>query len=186
MRLGQYRFAVVVAGIFSIFTVVPAGAQTLADVLRGCQAISDGAARLSCFDAITLPNTEQELAAADTDAGTLLTDTTVAVATVETRDDAFGKDDLARTKEAKKKQNKADKLKSLQSTAVDIATNKRGKYVIILANGQVWRQLTADSDKLRIPRDATGVGVTIKRKSLGAHVLVLENSKRSVRVERIK
>ncbi|NNE39763.1 MAG: hypothetical protein HKN14_02465, partial [Marinicaulis sp.] len=101
-----------------------------------------------------------------------------------TQEEIFGRNDLKDFQKEKKKTSKVNN--TLASKVIEIAENKRGKYVVILENGQIWRQLSADTDKLRVPKDASGIGVTIKRKALGAHVLSLETGKRSIRVERIK
>lgn len=155
----------------AVFTYAGA-AEDLAPALIECRSMADDGDRLACFDDAT-----SDLGLDD--AGK----TNVAAAPL-TQEEIFGRNDLKDFQKEKKKTSKVNN--TLASKVIEIAENKRGKYVVILENGQIWRQLSADTDKLRVPKDASGIGVTIKRKALGAHVLFLETGKRSIRVERIK
>ena len=153
-------------------------AQGLASSLMECRDISDNSDRLACFDAL----------ASGLNASDVMADASAAVAPppqpVLTPEERFGADDLPETEEEKRKE---EKLKSLAASVVDIGRNGRGKYVVVLANGQVWRQLSADTSKLRIPKSgAEGLDVEIKRRSLGSHSLYLNGENRGIRVERIK
>jgi len=148
-------------------------AQGLTPALAACRGIVDDAGRLACFDSV----------ASGLEADATVAASAVAQAPALSAQDLFGSEDLASTKERKKRENRKAVL---SAGVIDIARNKRGKYVVILDNGQVWRQINADTDKLRVPKNATGLGVEIKRKALGAHLLKLDNGNRSIRVERIK
>ena len=154
-----------------------ASAQGLASSLMECRDISDNSDRLACFDAL----------ASGLNTSDVMADASAAVAPpqpVLTPEERFGADDLPATEEEKREE---EKLKSLAASVVDIARNGRGKYVVVLANGQVWRQLSADTSKLRIPKSgAEGLDVEIKRRSLGSHSLYLNGENRGIRVERIK
>ena len=57
---------------------------------------------------------------------------------------------------------------------------------ITLADGQVWQQLSSDSNKLRVrDRDeAAGMTATIKRAALGSHRMKVEPQGRTIRVRR--
>ncbi len=64
---------------------------------------------------------------------------------------------------------------------------RAGKYVLTLENGQVWRQIRGDSDKLSLPDDAgDNVMIIIKKGSFGSYILRTQSSKRTIRVERVK
>lgn len=148
-------------------------AQDLGRALIECRDISDDSNRLACFDNLAngLESGAQVVAEAP--------------APVLSPEEQFGVEDLAETKEKKKKESGA--LKSLTAPVVDIGRNGRGKYVVILENGQIWRQLSADTGRLRIPSSgAEGLSVEIKRRSLGAHSLYLNGENRGIKVERIK
>ena len=158
-----------------------ASAQGLASGVMECREIGDDSDRLACFDAL----------ANGLSAGGVIADAsqlpTVAASPPQpalTPEERFGADDLPKTEAEKREE---DQLKSLATSVVDIGRNGRGKYVVVLANGQVWRQLSADTSKLRIPgAGAEGLPVEIKRRMLGAHSLYLNGENRGIRVERIK
>jgi len=148
-------------------------AQDLGRALMECRDISDDSDRLACFDSL----------ASGLESGAQVV--SEAPAPVLSPEEQFGVEDLAETKEKKKKERES--LKSLTSPVVDIGRNGNGKYVVILENGQIWRQLSADTGRLRIPGSgAEGLSVEIKRRSLGAHSLYLDGDNRGIKVERIK
>ncbi|MEO1244022.1 MAG: hypothetical protein AAFX54_19095 [Pseudomonadota bacterium] len=168
------------AAVVSVGFCGGAAAQSLAPGLIECRGIGDDSDRLACFDRLAGGLEAEKIAVEATDGEAAL-----ASGPVLTPEERFGAEDLPETKEKQRKER--EKIKSLAASVVDVGRNGRGKYVIILDNGQVWRQLSADTDKLRVPKSgAEGMGVTIKRKSFGGHVLSLNGDKRSIRVERIK
>lgn len=137
--------------------------------LLACKGLEKNKKRLKCFDGVLL----------NLEGGPKLSD---ASGSIESKpDDEFGAIDLA-----KQRGKKQAGQKVLTAGLIEIARNKRGKYVIILDNGQIWRQLSADTSKLLVPRNTAGLEVAIKRRSLGAHTIRIGNDKRSIRVERIK
>lgn len=163
-----------------------AAAQDLNSRLIECRSIADGAERLDCFDAAvagleaSTPSDSRAAAAGDAK------QTELAAAPTLSPEERFGQEDLPKTKEEIQKEKK-EKPDSLTASVVDIAKNRRDKYVVILENGQVWRQLNADTASLLLPSsDDEEIRVTIRRRFLGAHTLSLEGDNRSIRVERIK
>lgn len=155
-------------------------AQNLAPALLECRNITDAADRLDCFDKLAGSLDEQAVLAAQEQAPEPGDEEAAPVLTAE---QSFGLEDLP----SEQKKKREEKTESLTASVVDIGRNGRGKYVIILENGQVWRQLTADTSKLRVPRSgAEGISVEIKRKMFGAHMLSLDGDNRSIKVERIK
>lgn len=161
----------------------PAGAQDLGSALLDCRAIEDSRDRLACYDNVAgalsqgrmetsaAPVTRERQAAAPAPAAPVLT-----------AEESFGRDDLP---EVRKEENEK-KLKMITANVVEIGRNNRGKYVVILDNGQIWRQINADTNRLRVPKDAEGLVAEVKRKMLGAHDLSLNTGNRTIRVERIK
>ena len=156
-------------GVFIFSGAANAQSDGLKADLLACKALEKDKKRLKCLDAV--------LSSIDED--TVLSDSSESVEA--NPDDDFGAVDLAKEREKKQKSPKV-----LTANLVEIARNNRGKYVIILDNGQIWRQLRADTSRLLIPRDESGQEVTIKRRSLGAHTFSFAKDKRSIRVERIK
>ena len=155
-----------------------ANAQDLATGLVQCREINDDDDRLDCFDNLARGLNAQSVVAA----------APVPEAPPEpelTEEERFGMDDLPKAQ--KEKREKREKTKSITAQVLDIARNGRGKYVVILENGQIWRQLNADTTKLRVSsKGAEGATVEIKRKTFGGHSLRLDGDNRSIKVERIK
>jgi len=159
-------------------------AQGLTSNLIECRDINNDPDRLACFDQLVGALTTREIADASAIEDKAEDETPPPV--VLTAEERFGVGDLRKSDDDKKREEK-EKIKSLTASVVDIARNGYGKYVVILENGQVWRQLKADSGKLRVPKSgAEGMRVEIKRRSLGAHALYLAGENRGIRVERIK
>lgn len=163
---------------------VPAFAQKLPSSLLECRDIDDDSDRLECFDDAMAEIDETLLSGSA--APEESADQLAAAGPALSAEERFGRDDLPETKE-KRREKEEKELKSLTAKIAEIAQNRRGKYVIILENGQVWRQLNADTNSLLIPSsDDEALSAEIKRRFLGAHVLSLVGDNRSIRVERIK
>lgn len=177
----SYFFIVAATAVVSIGFSGGAAAQNLATGLVECRGISDNSDRLECFDQLANALDAENLpVSAFMEGGEDLP-----VEPVLTAEERFGSEDLPQTVERKRKER--EKLKSLTAAVVDIGRNGRGKYVVILDNGQVWRQLNADTNRLRVPKaGAEGMSAEVKRKKLGGHSLYLNGDNRSIRVERIK
>lgn len=173
----------VLASKFAAFTCLSwAAAQGLPSSLLACRDIADDSERLECFDQAVAGIDESALASI----GALKEDEIAAAEPALSPEERFGREDLQEAKEERRKDEKKE-LKSLAAKVVEIAQNRRGKYVVVLDNGQVWRQLKADTNSLLIPSsDDEEISVEIKRRFLGAHVLSLVGDNRSIRVERIK
>ena len=188
----------IIAGAASlfVFTTGAALAQSPSDdelrAIASCREIPKSKDRLRCFERTTeILQPYAPFAAADDDADDDGKDkkprTAVAAATPNYDDDradpvaSFGAEDMVQEDDDKR-------LKELTAVAVSITQNKQGKYIIALDNGQVWRQLPSDSNKLRVRKDKEGDGhdVIIKKRSLGAYALRLTTAKKSILVRRIK
>ncbi len=157
--------------------------------IASCRQIPKANDRLRCFDRTTkimetpatsiaavVEDGEGEVAAAPV--------ITEAEKEEERRSDlvaGFGAEDLV-VQDADKR------LKELRAVATEITKDRRGNFVITLDNGQVWRQLSSDTKKLRVRKDKEGDGheVILKKRSLGAYTLRLTTAKRSILVRRIK
>lgn len=57
-----------------------------------------------------------------------------------------------------------------------------GKLYVVLADGQVWRQ--TDTRRIQLPRNTTGLTVSIRRGAVGSYFMSLSNSPLSVRARR--
>jgi len=79
-----------------------------------------------------------------------------------------------------------EEITEITATALEFAKNPRGKSVFILDNGQVWRQLDADSTVVRDPAPGTTMKVTIETGSLGSYNLTIEGRNGLIKVSRLK
>lgn len=205
MRFAKQRPPVLTILVFFAFaplgyTHALASDDPLTNMLE-CRGIADKEARLNCFDAAVagIPDGIRR-SGVDTDIvsnsrtldgeekGVTLSE---GYSEAEPEDEVqaqnaateFGADDLRKTK-PRKKLNEAQRV--LVAGLVEVGKNRRGKYLVLLDNGQVWRQLKADSNSLLVPKDLEGATAKIRRKSMGSHMLTLSTGRRSIRVERIK
>ncbi len=92
---------------------------------------------------------------------------------------SFGAEDLV-------PEDREQQLKELRAVATSISTDRRGKFIIELDNGQIWRQLSGDTKTLRVRPDKDVHEVIIKKRSLGAYALRLTSAKRSILVRRVR
>jgi len=69
---------------------------------------------------------------------------------------------------------------------LEFAKTPFGKAVFILDNGQVWRQLDADSSNVLEPRAGTKMKVTIEVGVFGSYNLSVEGRNGIVKVTRLK
>lgn len=155
----------------------PAQAQTFERVAE-CRAIDVDADRLACFDERTAP----ALVAATHDEASRAPAPGTPQSAATKAADAFGASDLRATRKDRDKE-----PNELRANMTTFAFTRSGRYVMTLDNGQIWRQIRGDSDRLNMmDEDATDVPIIIKKGLLGSHRLRLESSKRTIRVERIQ
>ncbi|MEM0929484.1 MAG: hypothetical protein AAGI89_09355 [Pseudomonadota bacterium] len=196
----------IIGGAAMVVIAVPSSLaqQPDADALRACQEISDADERLRCFDDALAPTPEQPVPEAAVTppvpapqpqpAPREETATAVPIApapsasspppaparTEQERIDAFGAEDLVREREE-------DALTELRAVVASHEETSTGKHVFTLENGQVWRQIGGDNRSLYIPRRRDGpLEVIIRPGAVGSHSLRLANSKRSIKVERVR
>lgn len=67
----------------------------------------------------------------------------------------------------------------------DFAINRLGDYVFFLENGQIWRQKSSDSSRLRLSERKSYI-VQIRRGSVSGYRLSIAGKRSSVLVERLK
>ncbi len=80
------------------------------------------------------------------------------------------------------KESPAENLHDISNRISKIETASRGKRILTLENGQIWRQVGSSSQ----PRLAAGDTITIEKGALGSFILKEQGSNRSLRVKRIK
>ena len=153
--------------ILSVLATVSAG-RAFADEsgLRGCRGISDGAARLACYDALPLPAPSAEPGAPARAPGSALK--ALSAGLVE----RFGLEHKAAVPEANR----------IESHIPGRFLGWKAKSLITLANGQVW-QVVDDS---WLAGEWDNPKVVVRRGILGGFFLDIDNENRSPRVRRVQ
>lgn len=146
--------------------------DSLSDGVAACAKIDKDKKRLKCFDALSRKVTatapvqaEKKMAQQKNDFG---------AESLKARERSFSKTD-------EKGEKSPDEM---IFTILEAGKNRAGNYFFIMENGQVWRQLSADSGKFRVPKNVSGKTVKIKKKLFGSHMLTLNGF--SIKVKRLK
>lgn len=79
-----------------------------------------------------------------------------------------------------------DEVKSIESTAVEIGKNLRGKIFVVLENGQIWRQIAGDSSTPYIPGDGVGLPVRVKKGAFGSYTVKIGKARDVFKATRVK
>lgn len=147
----------------------PAFAQSAdpESALQACLGIASDKERLTCYDAT--------MGRAKTVASTPDLPEPKPVVTPE---QVFGAESLRRPKEVRE----AEQAQTLEATIEEILTAARGELVLILSNGQIWRQ----NEVQTLPPVKVGDPVEIKRGVLGSYRMTLKKQYRTINVRRIK
>jgi hypothetical protein len=131
-------------------------AQSVTQELAKCAVIPEATARLACYDALA-PRPE-------------------------TKARAFGAEQLPPNKAAAPAENDA----SISAHVGEILLTPFGRFVLVLDNGEEWRQLDGDSARLAPGRTPAGAAVTISRGALGSYNLEFVGQNALYKVRRTK
>jgi hypothetical protein len=179
--------------------MLPASAQAglKDDVLRAlarCAGMTDDKTRLACYDQLA-PQAQAALAQAPVASNT--------PPTPEEQKSWFGFDFGGLFGTAPKQQTTPQQfgsenvppnpnepappgpIDSITEKVADYAVNPFGKFVLFLDNGQVWRQIDAESDIAHLDKGEQYT-VTISRGMFGSYALSFNDSKKTYKVKRIK
>ncbi len=77
-------------------------------------------------------------------------------------------------------------LQELNDGVTSLSLRADGIAIIVLDNGQVWRQISSDSTRLRLKRKPIDYQATIKKGAVGSFRMRIEPLGRTIRVRRIK
>jgi len=161
----------------------PAYADAARDVLvevAKCADIADAAERLKCFDA-AVARVKSALAAPQPEqpapSKSILDWFGFSRPTPVTKTEDFGKPPAPQPEE---------EIQQISATVIEYAKTPRGKAVFILDNGQVWRQLDADTSVILDPDPAKPMKVKIERGVLTSYNLTIEGRNGLIKVSRVK
>lgn len=195
------RALALACGLFAACQIGTAAASSRDDVLEGlqkCAAVTDDKARLACYDALVRPAQAalarppepQEASHPPTEEeqrswfGFDLSGLFGAAPSQQTKPEQFGQENLPSTR-AKEDEAKAE-VDSITAGVAEYAFTPFGKFIIVLDNGQVWRQLEGDADHANFHRTPKDNKVTISRGFIGSYNLTLNDSDKVYKVERLK
>ena len=170
--------------VFVLSVAGPARADVTRDVLTEitkCADIVDATERLKCFDA-AVPRAKSALAVpaeqAPAKRGILDWFGFGRPQKSATKPEDFGKPAPSPPP--------GEGLTEITAAVVEFARTPRDKSVFILDNGQVWRQLDADSTVVFDPAPGTTMKVTIEQGALGSYNLTIEGRRSFIKVSRLK
>jgi hypothetical protein len=174
--------------VLFLFCVLAVAGSARADVARDvlteiakCADIIDATDRLKCFDA-AVPRAKSALVAPAQEApkkrGIFDWFGFARPQESATKAEDFGKPAPSPAPE--------EGLTEITAAVIEFARTPRGKCVFILDNGQVWRQLDADSTVVFDPAPGTTMRVTIEQGALGSYNLTIEGKRSLIKVSRLK
>ena len=189
----------------ALFVLVPAAAfadarQDLVDGMAKCAAVADNTQRLSCYDALN-----PALKAAQTESSPPAATVTPAPAQPpadtrawydpsrlfgvspqnQTSPEQFGSEHLAPPVPKPGEPPAPTPIDSITATVTDYSYNPFGHFLVVLDNGQIWRQLAADTGHALFDKHAKNM-VTVSRGYLGSYNLTINDSVKVYKVERLK
>lgn len=183
------------------FVILGAGAASAGqteDVLRAmdeCAGKSDKDARLACYDQVSPqvkaaiarlprsapPTAEEQTSWFGFDFGNLFGNSP----NQQTTPEKFGSEALPQQPPKEGEAPPPEPIESIAAKVTEVAYTARGKFIVFLDNGQVWRQIDADEDR---PNLAKGGGdqVTISRALLNSYTMMVDGSSKTFKVRRVK
>jgi hypothetical protein len=166
-RIKLAYYAVVTSMLIS--QSVLAQEAELADKVQACSNISENQSRLSCFDALTDKNS----------LAVELLSQSVAIEKSplnEQQIDNFSKDHVKKTSDELAKE-----INSITLSISTLSKTIRGQWNVTFSNGQKWQQ--KDTTKLSLKQ---GDVVVLTKGALGSVYMQKENTKKRIKVKRLK
>lgn len=179
----------------------PALADSRDDTLQAigkCAGVAEDKARLVCYDALSgrvkdalatppsslnrEPTKDEQESWFGFDIGGLFGGGSAKPATPA----EFGSERTAAVQEKREEVKAREEITSITTKLTDVAFTPFGKFIVFLDNGQVWRQLPADSDKAHFRSTPSDNEVTISRGALGSYNLQINDSEHIYKVSRVK
>jgi hypothetical protein len=178
--------------------VAAPAAQDLLEAIGHCAGIADDHARLACYDSLAPhvkdalatppaslpgnrpPTAEEQRSWFGFDFGNLFSSPPAQ----QTTPAQFGSDQLPETPAPQGAA--VASLDSIAAGVTDVSYTPFGKFIVFLDNGQVWRQIEADTDHAVFRKPAKDNKVAISRGFIGSYNLTINESARTYKVTRLK
>ena len=181
------------------------GSHALADsrddaleAIGKCAGLAEDKARLACYDGLSgrikdalatppsslghEPSKEEQESWFGFDIGGLFGGGSTKATTPE----EFGGERTAAVQEKREEAKSREEITSITAGVTDVAFTPFGKFIVILDNGQVWRQSPGDPEKARFKSDPKDNQVTIFRGAIGSYDLEINDSDKIFKVTRVK
>jgi hypothetical protein len=192
----------------AVVLTAAASAAGLEDDIARCAVQSGDAARLACYDAIAAHLKSVPVAAVAAQpapapaaqpapatpiapvAAAPVAPAPVAAAAPAAKPPAattaqaeFGAENLTET--AREAAGQPAPLDEIKSGVTEVYLTLKGRFIVTLANGQIWRQIDSDTGRPRFNKNG-GDTVTISRGMIGGYNLVVDGRTGLFKVARIK
>jgi len=175
-QMNRARVLISVLG-FALFAALPAHAAGLDDTLVSCAREANNAKRLACYDAaVATISAEAKAATQQREAEMAVIAAEQAKADEAAKKAAFGGERLARG------QVPTSTITRVDAKVSEVLTASDGMAVLVLDNGQLWRQTTGAA----LPPVRNGDVVVITVAAMGSFQAELVRQHRSFKVKRIK
>lgn len=171
------RVLLTIAAAIMAFAMPARAATSIDDALVNCAREANNAKRLSCYDgAVATISAEAKAATAQREAAMAVIAADQAKADEAAKQAAFGAERLNRGKALPETITRVDAKIAEAMTASD------GMAVLLLDNGQLWRQTTG----MALPPVRSGDAAIITAAALGGYQLELVRQHRAFKVKRIR
>jgi len=149
--------------------VLAAPAQDLPASAANCAGIADDRARLACYDGLAA---RAKTGAAPAVSSSAPVPVTAPAAPPASKVESFGAETIRQTTPAKIAEKAAEEREEIRAKVTVVALSYSKHFTVTLDNGQIWRQIEADSDLARSLK--SGNTVVISRGIFGSYNLVIE------------
>ncbi|WP_166430477.1 hypothetical protein [Polymorphobacter arshaanensis] len=174
--MNRARIVILALG-FAFGAALPAHAAGIDDTLVSCARMANNAKRLACYDAaVATISNDAKAATAQREAEMAVLAAEQAKADEAAKKAAFGGERLARG------QVPAGTITRVDAKVTEVLTASDGMAVLVLDNGQMWRQTTG----VALPPVRNGDVVVITVASMGSFQAELVRQHRAFKVKRIK
>jgi hypothetical protein len=174
----------------AVSTAHAATSREMLDLLAQCADIKDGTERLACYDKLA-PQLRETLAAVKKPAERTEEDKASIFGfdfggVFGSREGPTSPEEFGKNQMPAPPPEEGQALESIAAGVTDYARTPFGKFIVVLDNGQVWRQIDSDTGVARFEREAKDNKVVISRGLLGSYNLKINDQNATFKVKRLK
>jgi|SRR6185312_4646721 len=190
--------AAAVTSVLLLGLPAAAAAGPTEDTLRAmdqCATVTDKDQRLACYDQLSPqvkaaimrlprsgpPSAEEQKSWFGFDFGNLFG----SAPSQQTTPEKFGSEALPQQPPKEGEAAPPEPIDSITAKVTDVAYSPYGKVIVFLDNGQVWRQIEADTEHAMLAKNG-GDTITIERGALSSYNMKIEGSNKTYKVKRVK